>query len=367
MTLGLRKVRVVEGDYTVEVRSGGIITLNVGPEISNGKVVITGNLEVQGTTTTIDTANMTIEDNVILLNKGESGPSGITEGTAGLQIQRSLNSASISYPDAEFLFDESIDHYDPVTTTQPFGTFVFKLANGTVSGIRTNSIDTNGGTLGLINQGTGLVTVTGTSNYEQNALDYSDWDDIPPTGPIKVGSDPDVLVNAQAMIDYGQSLLTFFDDYAISEDDTSVVCFNAAPGPYNSYRPTGYSGPAESKIVFTVDAAEKAKFTNFGLVVNSALSVNDIEINDSYIKTTASNANLQIYANGSGTIQADSILQIINQASDPTSTAGYLKLYPKAPGTGVGTPGKTGLYFVNTLTSDELVAKNRALLFSILF
>ena len=231
--------------------------------------------------------------------------------------------------------------------------------------VKTNSIETAGGTLALINQGNGIVTVTGTSNYERNVLDYTDWDTL--SGPIKLNSDPDGLINAQALYDYNQALLTFFDDYAISEDDTSVVCFNAAPGPYNSYRPLGYTGPAESKIVFTVDAVEKAKFNNFGLIVNSALQVNDIEINDNYIKTIASNANLQIAANGSGTIQSESILQIVNQVSDPSSTSGYLKLYPKAPGTGVGTPGKTGLYFVNTLTADELVAKNRALLFSILF
>lgn len=361
MTIGLRKVRVVEGDYTVEVRSGGIITLNVGPEAANGKVVITGNLEVQGVTTTIDTANMTIEDNIILLNKGELG-AGVTEGSSGIQIDRGP-----ATPDAQVLWDETVDHYDPVTSTQPYGTFLFKLDNGTISGIQTNSIDTAGGTLALINQGNGTVTVTGTSNYEQNILDYSDWLVIPPTGPIKLNSDPDGLVNAQALIDYGQSVLAFFDDYAISEDNTSVVCFNAAPGPYNSYRPTGYTGPADSKIVFTVEGVEKGKFNEFGLVVNSALSVNDVEINDNYIRTTASNANLQIYANGSGTIQADSILQIVNQGSDPSSLAGYIKVYPKAPGTGVGTPGKTGLYFVNTLTNDELVAKNRALLFSILF
>jgi hypothetical protein len=50
-------------------------------------VVVAGNLTVQGTTTTIDTANTTIKDNVIVLNQGEIG-AGVTGVTAGIEIER---------------------------------------------------------------------------------------------------------------------------------------------------------------------------------------------------------------------------------------------------------------------------------------
>ena len=50
-------------------------------------VTIEGDLLVQGETVTIDVTNLTIEDNTILLNKGESG-SGVTLGSAGVEIDR---------------------------------------------------------------------------------------------------------------------------------------------------------------------------------------------------------------------------------------------------------------------------------------
>ena len=50
-------------------------------------VVVAGNLTVQGTTTTIDTDNTTIKDNVIILNQGEAG-AGVTLTTSGIEIER---------------------------------------------------------------------------------------------------------------------------------------------------------------------------------------------------------------------------------------------------------------------------------------
>ena len=65
-------------------------------------------------------------------------------------------------------------------------------------------------------------------------------------------------------------------------------------------------------------------------------------------------------------INVDSIVNLKQQASNPSSVSSYGLVYAKDPGTGIGTPGKTGLYFVNSLTSDELISKNRAVLLSIL-
>ena len=56
-------------DYKIAVRDSGTITLDTGTE--TGTVIVTGDLQVQGNTTTIDTVNLEIEDNVLVLNKGE--------------------------------------------------------------------------------------------------------------------------------------------------------------------------------------------------------------------------------------------------------------------------------------------------------
>jgi carbonic anhydrase/acetyltransferase-like protein (isoleucine patch superfamily) len=52
-----------------------------------GDTVIGGNLTVQGTLTSLETTNTTIEDNTVVLNKGETG-SGVSSGTSGLEIDR---------------------------------------------------------------------------------------------------------------------------------------------------------------------------------------------------------------------------------------------------------------------------------------
>ena len=84
------------GDYTIETAAGQSIILNTDD------VQVNGDLTVSGTTTTIDTENVTIKDNVIVLNNGEPG-AGVTLGSAGLEIDRG------SSTNANILFDETAD------------------------------------------------------------------------------------------------------------------------------------------------------------------------------------------------------------------------------------------------------------------
>ena len=52
-------------------------------------VVIAGDLTVNGTTTSVNTTNTNISDNIITLNEGEAG-TGVTLGTSGIEIDRGL-------------------------------------------------------------------------------------------------------------------------------------------------------------------------------------------------------------------------------------------------------------------------------------
>lgn len=52
-----------------------------------GDTTIEGNLDVQGNLTTVNTENILIEDNKVVLNNGEAG-AGVTAGTAGFEIDR---------------------------------------------------------------------------------------------------------------------------------------------------------------------------------------------------------------------------------------------------------------------------------------
>lgn len=94
--------------------SGGTADQNITIGTDSGDtIVITGNLTVQGTTTTIDTATLNVEDKNITLNYSTGDSSGSANG-AGLTIQDAVNSstdATILWntSNAEFDFSHTID------------------------------------------------------------------------------------------------------------------------------------------------------------------------------------------------------------------------------------------------------------------
>jgi hypothetical protein len=75
------------------------------------------------------------------------------------------------------------------------------------------------------------------------------------------------------------------------------------------------------------------------------------------------NDNIYIQTHGTGRLQTNYGLQLDNNVVSPAQVSGSHVIYSKPQST-----GKTGLFFVNTENNrDELVSKNRALLFSMLF
>ena len=62
-------------------------TLTVTNLTTTSDATINGNLTVNGTVTSLSTNNTTIDDNVITLNKGETG-NGVSLGTSGLEVDR---------------------------------------------------------------------------------------------------------------------------------------------------------------------------------------------------------------------------------------------------------------------------------------
>ena len=60
---------------------------------TSGDATIGGNLTVQGSLTSLETTNTTIEDNIVILNKGETGSS-VSSGTSGFQIDRGTGTST---------------------------------------------------------------------------------------------------------------------------------------------------------------------------------------------------------------------------------------------------------------------------------
>ena len=69
------------------------------------------------------------------------------------------------------VFNENFSWTDPITETTVNGGFIFETIAGMPVGIKTVSIATEGEDLYLINSGNGVISVTGTNNYEGNVTD----------------------------------------------------------------------------------------------------------------------------------------------------------------------------------------------------
>ena len=353
--MSMKVVSVPNGDYKVVVRKGsrnpshpeygGDIWLDVGTSdrAHRGTVHITGDLIVEGVQTTVQSETATIKDNTIILNAGESG-NGVSLTTSGIEIDRG------NYIDTAFLFNESVSHLS-ATGASVAGTFTFVNNNNALVGIQTCSINTRGQNLYLINApGTGVVSVTGTTDYERNVFNYTQWDLVsprptPPTGALPV-TDPDALVNVQGIADYITAYNYYYRYREILDGDTKVTCNDDS------------QGHSPSRIVFTVNNSERGQFNDNGL------NVDNIRVLSDTISNTSAN-NLILTAPTSHTVELNAVMQLDDTGTSPTAVSGATKIYTASSNTTPGV-GKTGIFFTNQGNSDELISKNRAVLLSIL-
>jgi hypothetical protein len=350
----------------------------------------------------VQSETLSIKDNIIYLNVGDTPGTAYSAVSSGITIERG------TLPDVSFLWDETVSSRNPISGTNRLGTFVFKDSAGDIKAIRTNSINTAGGDLALISSGTGVVTVTGTTDYEEQVLDYSKIgimiaidavERVNSTGistiitqtahgfvtgnrivvtcfsdssfnglfvitresatsfsftnpglEVVLGSatgevrpfaiiDDDTIPNMKAVVDYTELAVASYATNKIRENDTKVQVYD-------------YDTSGVSEITFDVDGDEKVIINSYGLTSgNIRLGNNSV--------SNISNDNILL----------DNVLNIANKTSVPDVPVGYVKLYSK------NTPGNggTGLFFVTTAQpglpdgiQDELVSKTRALLYSLI-
>lgn len=308
-------------DYKVKVQSGGNITLDTG--LNSGITTVTGNLVVLGSTTQVSSSDLNLKDNIITLNDGESG-TGITLNQSGIQIDRG------SYSDAKIVFDETITWADPISATTITGGFTLVNASGTLQGLRINSVSTGGGDLYLINSGTGVISVTGTNNYETQ---ITDDDDIP---------------NKKYVDDTIVTQLTSTFQRRIEEGSASKS--------FVEVRDTEVSG-APSVVSFQIDN------TNKGQIFGNRVEFEDFRFQDNILSTTASDTDLILESQGTGGVIVNDNFTLTLQGSDPASPLDGLKVYVKAPAA-----GGTGLFFKHSASkSGEIISRQNALLLSMLF
>jgi len=344
----------VNGDYNIRAGDGAKITLDTGPVASGGSVRVTGNLVVEGDTFNISTTNLTIEDNVILLNTGEVGP-GVSLIYSGIEIERGNTTLVSPQNNASFLYDESTDSWLLAHGSAP-GPFNFDASSLRLKQIVTNST-TDSGDLTLIGTGTGVVKVIGTIAYEDQVTHDDDL-------PNKKYVDDSIQNNPTFQIVAPQS-----QDTKVVIADKEITPNLAATAGSLAYftATTSYNTFGESAVSIIVDNALIGQF------YSTRFEVGDLEIgggperNEITSRAGITNENIYVRTQGTGKLQTNYAIQIEKIGTVPGYVPNSVLLYTAAPGIGT-----SGVYFVNDSAeiakqNGELISKNKALVFSMLF
>lgn len=424
-------LRSYNTNYVIACKPGGEITLDTGN--NTGKVVVTGDLEVRGETTTVNTTDLAIEDNIIVLNKGEDGE-GVGEGTSGIEIDRG------DFPNARWVFDESVQW--ALGGLNGIGTF-YAERDGDKLPLNTPGIVSPGDL--YVDTGSGVITVTGTLNYEESVFNY-EAGVISPAADGSIIKDDDHIPNAKGIADFiaysfennlqpsiqeGNTKLEAIDDiHTISEiialnpvGTSSTVLATSNPHGFNQtdvLTITGVNGngdPIEnlngtnieiveiinqfsfriessiiggditayvpnSGTVSKINAEQtRVQFTVGGTEVSEFFEdrtrIEGIEFSSNEISASNDGENLILKSPGLGNVEVDDVLKLTafpwaGDSALPVPPADGVRIYTtqdKTTGTfSDQTLGKSGIFFVNSnRTQDELISRNRSLLYSMLF
>ncbi len=344
----------VNGDYNIKSAEGARITLDTGPAASGGSVRVTGDLVVEGQSFYIESTNLNVSDNIIKLNVGEVGP-GITLVYSGIEIDRGDTSSVSVKNNASLLYDEAIDSWLLAHGSAP-GILNYDNSSLKLRKILTNDV-TDDGDLTLIGTGTGVVKVFGTDNYENQVTHDDDL-------PNKKYVDDAILNNPTFQIASPQNQ----DTKIVLADKDITPNIPSEPGSLAYFTDTTtYTTYGESAVSIIVDGGLIAQF------YTNRFEVGDIEIgggidrNEITSRASITNENIFVRTQGTGKLQTNYAVQLDKINVTPSYVANSTLLYSAEPDIGT-----SGVWFMNdsaetSKRNGELISKNKALVFSMLF
>jgi len=143
---------IVNSDYNIDVGANEV-------NITATEVNVIGNFVVTGTTTTVDTADLAVTDNNIVLNQGESG-AGVTLGSAGITVDRG------SVDDAILTWDETTDKWNfKVGASTADLVANVSMSELELDGITITDIVTEAETIGANDNDTSIPTTAAVKDY----------------------------------------------------------------------------------------------------------------------------------------------------------------------------------------------------------
>ena len=338
--------RIGTDKYTITVNTAGEILLDTG---FTGKVTINGDLDVLGDQTSIGSTELIVNDKTITINDGDLGDaSGISNiGDYGRSSGIIINRGNSAF-DALFFFDETLN--TNLGSQSSPGAFVFKTANDDFRGIHTASITTaTGQNLHLLDSN-GLVLVPTNTDYEKQIWDYTGSNITPNPSEVDGLSAPveGALVNTKGLLDYVKGYFTYnFQDKITtgSITPTSVQVYDSE------------TGGGTSRVEIVSDNSIIATF------FETRVEFEDLRFDDNIITSNGINSDIVLKGSGTGVVSLDGWQNFTVQADPASPPAEGTTLYSKTLA-----DGGTGLFFINSDgTADELVSRNKALLYSIIF
>lgn len=193
---------------------------------TSGALVVTGNLTVNGTTTTIDTNTVNIGDNIIVLNADATGSA---SQDAGIEIERGDDS------NKTLIWDETNDRWTVGSETLVAGTFI-----GPLTGDVTGNVSGNAGTATVLQTARSIAgkSFNGSADITIATTDLSDISALD-TDLSDVSANHDSLATAKAIKAYVDAQILTEDTIAELNDTTigtlsagELLIYNATSGKW---------------------------------------------------------------------------------------------------------------------------------------
>jgi len=141
--------------YTLGTSSG---TITIGDDLT-----VTGDLIVSGTTTTLNTATVEVEDNILQLNTTQGSPDTATAATSGISIYRGNGVTP-----ASLIFDDGDDTWDLTNALTVAGTITGNLTGNVTGNVSGTAATVTGATQSAITTVGNAFTITGSNSASLN-------------------------------------------------------------------------------------------------------------------------------------------------------------------------------------------------------
>jgi len=357
----IKEVKRTSGDWHVQSEEDIHLETRFANN-NSGTVYIWGNLTVRGTSTSIESSDLSIADKILILNKGDIGLSngsvaGLSgDGISGISIER--GGPASPNANANWVFNQGKSwSYDGVTTQGMWEALIGPPTGGigetsgiTVAAIRTGSINKDLSLLGAENSGA-TVTLDGVSDYRVRLTIRDNPNDIPNKDYVDYGIE-NQLDRRRIQLNFRNS-----DQILVQRPNINLE-FVDVDVP-------GYSGITEPQLNLTIGGNRWAQFYNnrvrFGDI--RILAGNEITMDTNDLKLVLSTRP------GPGAVTRPSVeiktslsLEIETIYQEPLLENTNVKLYAKVSG-----EGNSGLYFVNNDGfRDELTSKRKSFFASLM-